>query len=128
LVAIAAAKAGARVTAAEIDPFATAAIALNAALNGVEVALERTDVIGREPIPWQAVLAGDMCYERPLAERLTVWLRALAARGVTVLLGDPGRAYLPAAGLEALAHYDVPTSLELEDRLTREGVVWRMSG
>jgi predicted nicotinamide N-methyase len=128
LVAIAAAKAGARVTAAEIDPFATAAIALNAVLNGVEIALERTDVIGREPIPWQAVLAGDMCYERPLAERLTVWLRALAARGVTVLLGDPGRAYLPAAGLEALARYDVPTSLELEDRLTREGVVWRMSG
>jgi predicted nicotinamide N-methyase len=128
LVAIAAAKAGARVTAAEIDPFATAAIALNAALNGVEVALERTDVIGRESVPWQAVLAGDMCYERPLAERLTLWLRALAARGVTVLLGDPGRAYLPAAGLEALARYDVPTSLELEDRLTREGVVWRMSG
>ena len=128
LVAIAAAMAGARVTAAEIDAFATAAIALNAALNGVEVALERTDVIGREPIPWQAVLAGDMCYERPLAERLTPWLRALAARGVTVLLGDPGRAYLPASGLQALARYDVPTSLELEDRLTREGVVWRMSG
>ena len=128
LVAIAAAMAGARVTAAEIDPFATAAIALNAVLNGVEIALERTDVIGREPIPWQAVLAGDMCYERPLAERLTPWLRALAARGVTVLLGDPGRAYLPASGLQALARYDVPTSLELEDRLTREGVVWRMSG
>jgi predicted nicotinamide N-methyase len=128
LVAIAAAMAGARVTAAEIDAFATAAIALNAALNGVEIALERTDVIGREPIPWQAVLAGDMCYERPLAERLTPWLRALAARGVTVLLGDPGRAYLPASGLQALARYDVPTSLELEDRLTREGVVWRMSG
>jgi predicted nicotinamide N-methyase len=128
LVAIAAAMAGARVTAAEIDAFATAAIALNAVLNGVEIALERTDVIGREPIPWQAVLAGDMCYERPLAERLTPWLRALAARGVTVLLGDPGRAYLPASGLQALARYDVPTSLELEDRLTREGVVWRMSG
>jgi predicted nicotinamide N-methyase len=59
---------------------------------------------------------------------LTPWLRALAARGVTVLLGDPGRAYLPASGLQALARYDVPTSLELEDRLTREGVVWRMSG
>src|SRR4029077_10982916 len=110
LVAIAAAMAGARVTAAEIDPFATAAIALNAVLNGVEVALERADVIGREPIPWQAVLAGDMCYERPLAERLTPWLRALAARGVTVLLGAPGRAYLPASGLLSLARYDVPTS------------------
>jgi predicted nicotinamide N-methyase len=126
LVAIAAAKAGARVTAAEIDPFAAAAIALNAALNGVDIAIERTDVIGREPAPWQTVLAGDMCYERPLAERLTAWLRELAARGVIVLLGDPGRAYLPTTGLEALARYDVPTTLELEDRLTREGVVWRM--
>ncbi len=126
LVAIAAAKAGARVTAAEIDPFASAAIALNAALNEVELAIERSDVIGREPAPWQIVLAGDMCYERPLAERLTEWLRALAARGVTVLLGDPGRAYLPAEGLEALARYEVPTPLELEDRTSRTGVVWRL--
>ncbi len=126
LVAIAAAKSGARVTAAEIDPFAAAAIALNAALTGVEIAIERRDVIGREPAPWEIVLAGDMCYERPLAERLTTWLRVLAARGVTVLLGDPGRAYLPAEGLEALARYDVPTPLELEDRTTREGVVWRL--
>jgi predicted nicotinamide N-methyase len=128
LVAIAAAKAGARVTAAEIDPFAAAAIALNAELNGVEVAIERTDVIGREAAPWQIVLAGDMCYERPLAERLTQWLRALAARDVTVLLGDPGRAYLPSDGLERLACYDVPTPLELEDRTTRQGVVWRLRG
>jgi predicted nicotinamide N-methyase len=128
LVAIAAAKAGAtHVTAAEIDRFAAAAIALNAALNGVAVAIESADIIGREPAPWAIVLAGDMCYERPLAERLTQWLRALAARGVTVLLGDPGRAYLPATGLERLARYAVPTSLELEDRLTREGVVWRMA-
>lgn len=128
LVAIAAAMSGARVTAAEIDPFAAAAIALNAALNGVEIAIERTDVIGREPVPWEIVLAGDMCYERPLAERLTDWLRRLAAQDVTVLLGDPGRAYLPSGDLEALARYDVPTPLELEDRTSREGVVWRLKG
>ena len=126
VVAIAAAISGARVTAAEIDPFAAAAIVLNAALNEVEIAIERSDVIGREPAPWEIVLAGDMCYERPLAERLTAWLRALAARGVTVLLGDPGRAYLPSEGLEALARYDVPTPLELEDRTQRKTVVWRL--
>ena len=126
LVAIAAAMAGARVSAAEIDPFAAAAIALNAEVNGVEVAIERADVIGREPAPWQVVLAGDMCYERPLAERLTRWLRALASESVLVLLGDPGRAYLPSEGLEELARYEVPTPLELEDRTTREGVVWRL--
>jgi predicted nicotinamide N-methyase len=126
LVALAAARAGAQVTAAEIDPFAAAAITLNAALNGLAVAIERADVIGREPVPWDVVLAGDMCYERPLAERLTQWLRALAQRGVTVLLGDPGRAYLPSDGLMELARYEVPTPLELEDRTSREGVVWRL--
>jgi predicted nicotinamide N-methyase len=126
LVAVAAAKAGAIASAAEIDPFACAAIRLNAALSGVDVAIESGDVIGRDDAPWEIVLAGDMCYERPLAERLTAWLRALAARGVTVLLGDPGRAYLPKDGLRELARYTVPTTLELEDRTSREGVVWRL--
>ena len=84
-------------------------------------------MIGREPAPWDVVLAGDMCYERPLAERLSHWLRALAARGVTVLLGDPGRAYLPSGGLEAIGRYDVPTTLELEDRTSRVGIVWRLT-
>ncbi|HYM02547.1 MAG TPA: 50S ribosomal protein L11 methyltransferase [Stellaceae bacterium] len=128
LVAIAAARAGAaKVTAAEIDPFAAAAIALNAALNETEVIVETVDIIGRAPAPWQVVLVGDMCYERPLAERLTSWLRDLAAGGTLVLLGDPGRAYLPKEGLTALARYTVPTPLDLEDRETREGVVWRLS-
>ena len=128
LLALAAAKAGAAaVTAAEIDPFAAAAIALNAALNGVEVSVEAADVIGRHPAPWQIVLVGDMCYERPLADRLTGWLRMLAAEGVLVLLGDPGRNYLPKEGLVLLARYTVPTPLDLEDRTTREGVVWQLT-
>ena len=127
LVAIAAMKAGAQaVTAAEIDPFATAAIALNAALNEADVATLCEDVIGRAPAPWQTILVGDMCYERPLAERLTEWLRALARGGATVLLGDPGRTYLPKSGLSAIARYTVPTSLDLEDRTSREGIVWRL--
>ena len=128
LVAIAAARAGAaEAVAAEIDPFAAAAIALNAALNGVAVAVETDDLIDRWPPPWQIVLAGDLCYERPLAERLMRWLRRIAASGALVLLGDPGRAYLPAGGLEALARYAVPVPLELEDRVLREGVVWRVT-
>ncbi len=129
LLALAAAKAGAAaVTAAEIDPFAAAAIALNAALNEVEVEIETADVIGRRPAPWEVILVGDMCYERPLAERLTAWLRAVGAEGALVLLGDPGRNYLPREGLAALARYTVPTPLDLEDRATREGVVWRLTG
>lgn len=128
LVAIAAAMAGARaVTAADIDPFAAAAIRLNAAANGVVLDIATDDVIGGA-VRWDAVLAGDMCYERPLAERLTEWLRRCAAAGALVLLGDPGRAYLPRAGLAALARYTVPTPLDLEDRTARETTVWRVSG
>ena len=127
LVAIAAKMAGARrVTAAEIDPFATAAIAMNARLNNVAVTVEASDVIGRAEAPWTLILAGDMCYERPLAERLADWLRERVRRGTTVLLGDPGRAYLPKTGLTELARYAVPTPLELEDRTERIGIVWRL--
>jgi predicted nicotinamide N-methyase len=127
LLALAAVKAGAaETTAAEIDAFAAAAIALNAALNGLPVAVARDDLIGRRPVPWDVVLVGDMCYERPLAERLTQWLRRLAQAGTMVLLGDPGRTYLPKEGLIELARYDVPTPLDLEDRALRVGVVWRL--
>ncbi|MGH7014475.1 MAG: class I SAM-dependent methyltransferase [Stellaceae bacterium] len=127
LVAIAAAKAGARVTAAEPDRFAVAAVALNAALNDVAVAVETGDVLA-EDTDWDTVLAGDMCYERPLAERLIPWLAARARSGALVLLGDPGRAYLPTRGLETLARYWVPTPLDLEDREARETTVWRLTG
>ena len=54
------------------------------------------------------------------------WLRRLAGRGGLVLLGDPGRAYLPQAGLRERARYTVPTSLELEDRESRDGIVWEV--
>jgi len=126
LVAIAAARAGAQAVAAEPDPFALAAIALNAAANHVAVEIEAGDLIGTARA-WDVVLAGDMCYERPLADRLIPWLRRLAGEGALVLLGDPGRAYLPGTGLAELARYTVPTSLELEDRTSREAVVWRLA-
>jgi predicted nicotinamide N-methyase len=126
IVSIAAKKAGAaRVVAADIDAFAIAAIALNAALNEIAIETESADIIGGDGA-WDIILVGDMCYERPLAERLTQWLRALAGRGATVLLGDPGRAYLPKDGLTEIACYAVPTSLDLEDRTIRETVIWRL--
>ena len=126
LAAIAAAKAGAvSVEAAEIDPLAGAAIALNAAANGVAVAWREDDLVGSDT-RWDVVLAGDVCYERPMAGRVISWLRALAARGSLVLLGDPGRAYLPSQGLRERARCIVPTSRELEDRETRDGVVWEV--
>lgn len=127
LVAIAAAKVGASgVTASEIDPFALAAIARNARLNGVRVDVARHDLTAAAPEEWDVVLAGDVCYERPMAERVTSWLRAAAKRGALVLIADPGRAYLPAAGLEELARYIVPTSRDLEDCGERETRVLRV--
>jgi predicted nicotinamide N-methyase len=127
LVAIAAAKAGAAsVLAAEIDHFAAAAIAANAALNGVTLAVTTADMLDTVDPGWQVVLAGDVCYERPMADRVTAWLRGLAARGSLVLLGDPGRAYLPSYGMRERTRYLVHTSRELEDRETRDGVVWEV--
>ncbi len=127
LVAIAAAKAGAaRVFAAEIDHFAAAAITANASLNGVNLTVTTADPVGITDPLWQVVTAGDVCYEREMADRVTAWLRVLAGRGCVALLGDPGRAYLPAEGLTERARYLVPTSLELEDRDTRDGVVWEV--
>ena len=124
LTAIAAAKAGAaRVFANDIDDFSVAAIALNAAANGVTLETLALDVIGRNE--WDVVLAGDVCYEREMAAQVTGWLTDLAARGVTVLLGDPGRSYLAKDKLEKLAEYAVPTTRALEDTEIRRTAVWR---
>jgi len=129
LVGIAAAKAGAaRVTAAEIDPVAAIAARMNARLNDVELAVVCDDLIGR-PLPdVDVLLAGDICYERPFAERALGWFQDLCVAGTTILMGDPGRSYLPPAGLEAVAVHAVPTSRELEDRELRDTTVWRVPG
>jgi predicted nicotinamide N-methyase len=126
LSAIAAAKAGARdVLATEIDPFAIAAIGLNATANGVAIASTLEDVIGRDD-GWDTVLAGDVCYEREMAARVFTWLRSLAGRGALVLMGDPGRNYLPSSNLVEIAAYDVQTTRELEDREVRRTKVWQI--
>jgi predicted nicotinamide N-methyase len=126
LVAIAAAKAGAKsVLAADIDRFAFAAIWANARTNNVLLEVTQDDVIGAAR-DWQTILVGDMCYERPLAERLLAWLQERAKAGALVLLGDPGRSYFPKSGVEKLATYRVLTTRELEDREIRETGVYRL--
>lgn len=103
-------------TAIDIDPFAEAAVALNARANGVRVGFVRRDVLDEEPPDVDVVLAGDTWYEGPLAERVLPWLRRAAANGSRVLVGDPGRRFLPAADLIPLASFDVDTTTQLEDR------------
>ena len=125
LVAIAARMAGAaQVTACDIDPFAIAAIRLNAEANGVPVQPLQVDLVGRDD-GWDAVLAGDICYERDLARRVVDWLAGLSRRGATVLIGDPGRSYLPVSRLEAVATYEVPVTRSLEDAEIKRSSVWR---
>jgi predicted nicotinamide N-methyase len=126
LVAIAATKSGAeRVMAADIDLFAQAAIKLNAASNAAIVSTTTADLIDSEG-NWRVILVGDMCYERPLAERLMGWLGDRAAHGARVLLGDPGRSYFPKGGVEKLATYRVQTTRDLEDREIRETGVYEL--
>lgn len=118
----------AEVEAVEIDAYAATACRMNAAANRVEIAVREEDIVGSANPGWDVVLAGDVCYERPAAERITAWLRRLAApsegEACLVLLGDPGRTYLPRQGLERVIAYGVKTSRELEDSDLRNAVVW----
>lgn len=127
LVAIAAMKSGARRTqACDIDPFCAAATTLNAGLNQVPVETMTQDLIGTLG-DWDVVLAGDVFYDRDLAGRLMPWFSALAAGGALILVGDPGRAYLPKSGLERLATYTVPVTRALEDAEVKTTSVWRIA-
>jgi len=128
IVGVAAARAGAaRVLAADIDPFCGAAVALNARANGVTLEFTAENLLDAPPPAWaEVILAGDICYEKPLAERVMAWLRAARAAGATVLIGDPGRSYFPRHGLEKLAEYQVPTTRELEDMEVKKTAVWAL--
>lgn len=128
IVGIAAAKVGAaRVLAADIDPFCGAAIGLNAEANGAAVEFIGEDLLDAPPPAWaEVILAGDICYEKPLAERVMAWLAAAKAEGAAVLIGDPGRSYFPREGLIKLAEYQVPTTRELEDQEVKKTAVWSL--
>lgn len=127
MVAIACARAGAaHVTANDVDPLAAAAQQANAVLNGVAVTIETADRIGDRLTRIDLLVAGDLFYERALAERLWPWLQGVAKGGLPVLVGDPGRTYLPKTGLTALARYAVPVPLDLEDREVLDTTVWRV--
>ena len=129
LVAIAAMKAGASIaTAADIDAFSATAIALNAALNNVALAITIDDLLASSPPDCDAILVGDLFYEQSLAARLFNWLNMAQQRGTRVLIGDPGRAYLPKQQLTQLATYSVPVTRDLEDAEIKQGAVWALAG
>jgi predicted nicotinamide N-methyase len=126
LVAIAAALAGAaEVTANDVDPYAAAAQEMNAKANEVQIAVVMGDLLDAETGA-EVVLAGDVCYERELSDRMIAFLARAHARGADVLLSDPGRTYLPRERLAEVASYDVPTTLALEDQETKRTTIWTL--
>jgi predicted nicotinamide N-methyase len=126
LVAIAAARAGAAsVTASDVDAFAVAAIGVNAEANHESVSCSLADVMGGDGVDADLVLAGDLFYERPMAERVLRFLERAESRGAEVLVGDPGREYLPRPRFKALATYEVAVPRGLEDRDVKVTNVWR---
>jgi len=127
LVAIAAKLAGAgSVVAADIDPWAETAIRLNAEANGVAIEFSGRNLIG-ETLETDVVLAGDVFYDSGFAAALIPWFDRLAGEGVEVLVGDPGRSYLPKERLTALASYRVPVTRALEDSEIKNTTVWRFT-
>jgi len=125
LVAIAACKAGAAsVLAADIDPFCETAVALNASANAADISFTSEDLVGTDR-DWEIVLAGDVFYEKPFADRLIRWFTALTLRGAQIYVGDPGRSYLPKEQLQKLAVYEVPVTRALEDADVKKTTVWR---
>jgi predicted nicotinamide N-methyase len=117
LVGIASLLAGAaEVDSTDLAAFCEVVVPMNAELNGLTLTPRMVDLVDQPLDGVEVVLAGDVFYEMPLAERSLAWFRTLAARGVTVLVGDPGRLYSPREGVVDLATFDVPVSLEIEER------------
>jgi predicted nicotinamide N-methyase len=126
LAAIAAMQAGAAsALAVDIDAFAAHAAELNAALNGVRVHTSSDDPLGRATDA-DVILVGDLFYDRDLSPRVLAWLIEQQAAGKAVLIGDPGRTYLPRDKLEQIAAYDIPVTRALEDAEVKRAAVWRL--
>ena len=126
LVGIAARKAGAAgVLAADIDGFALAAMALNARLNDAVLEITGRNLLAAAPPGAEVILVGDLFYERDLAAQVWAWLGEARRAGAAVLIGDPGRSYLPKDELCRLADYAVPVSRDLEDAEIKHTAVWQ---
>jgi predicted nicotinamide N-methyase len=128
LTSIAAMKAGAAsVLAADIDRYALVAIGLNAEANGVRVATTQANLLAEAPGAFDAILVGDMFYERALAERALAFVEAARAKSAEVLVGDPRRSYFPKERFRQVAEYSVPVTRDLEDMDIKRTAVWQLA-
>jgi predicted nicotinamide N-methyase len=126
LVGIAAAKAGAVVSAAEIDPNGLAAIALNAAANDVLLPIVAINIDGPAPVGFDLIAAGDVFYNRKVAKRMLPFLLRCRAAGIDILIGDPDRRDLPLDQMERIASYAVGDVGDVRASADRVGIVYRL--
>ncbi len=110
----------------DIDPYAGAAVALNAALNQVELAFTGKDLLDA-PLPdVDVILAGDICYEKPMTDAMLTYFARAVRQGIDVYIGDPHRSYFPKSGLRKLADYDIFTNADIEDAAVKPASVWKL--
>ena len=127
LVGIAAALAGAQsVLCNDIDPYAEAVVKLNGDLNQVKLRFLGGDLLAGPPPDVEIVLAGDICYEKPMTDAMLTFLRRALGQGCEVYVGDPHRTYFPASGFERCARYDIATNPDIEDAAVKPASVWRL--
>ena len=128
LVAIAAARCGARpVLAVDVDELAVKAISVNAAANGARVRPVLADLLDGDAEGARVVLCADAFYEEDLAARILRFLHRARAGGARVLVGDPGRAFLPTAGFVPLASYEIPVTVALEGMTSKRATVYEVT-
>ena len=128
LVAIAAIKAGAlHVLAADVDGFAVAAMGLNALANDCAITPTIENLLNAPPPAANIILVGDLFYEKSLASHCFNWLSDAQSKGTQVLIGDPGRSYLPQDKLIKLVEYNVPVTRDLEDAEIKRTAVWQLA-
>ena len=147
LVAIAAAVAGAAsVTPSETDSLAVAAITLNAGVNRVRLEPTAGDLLGgllADAAGPADVLRGrrtrrgagrgrTWCWPGtrsttgPWPASMLPYLERASQAGALVLVGDPGRAYLPRERFTQVATYEVPVERVIEDTDVKHTTVWRL--
>lgn len=132
LVGIAARKAGAQsVLCNDIDSYAAAAVALNAALNGVELVFTGHDLLAtsspEDLLPEiDVILAGDICYEKPMTDAMLTYFRRAGRHKIETYIGDPHRTYFPKTGLIRLADYDILTNADIEETAIKPATVWKL--
>ena len=68
--------------------------------NHCRVTVTERDVLDEPPPDADVIVAGDCFYDAGLADRLLPWLRRAQASGIDILIGDPGRRYLPTDALD----------------------------